>query len=245
MSHTCSRDAYFLDLRLLEYRKAWDLQTRLLEARVARVLDKDLILCLEHPSVFTLGRRGGLENLKVPQTFLDSRGIAVIHVERGGDITYHGPGQLILYPIVDLKSAGRKVVDFVQELEEIMIRILSHWGLQGERNSLNRGVWISRAKIGSIGIAVRRGVSFHGLALNVNTELEPFGWVNPCGLTGVMVTSMKKILGKEIPMDEVRQQARIHVEQVLGMQLIPIGLAETLNIINHGGAASQKFLVTF
>jgi lipoate-protein ligase B len=130
----------------------------------------------------------------------------------------------------------------LQDLEEIMIRILLHWGIQGERNSLNRGVWIGRAKIGSIGIAVRRGVSFHGLALNVNTELEPFGWVNPCGLTGVMVTSMKKILGKEIPMDEVRQQARIHVEQILGMQLIPIGLDETLTIINHTGAASHKFL---
>ena len=245
MSYTCSRDVYFLDLSLLEYRKAWDLQTRLLEARVDGLLDKDLILCLEHPPVFTLGRRGGLENLKVPQTFLDSRGIEVIHVERGGDITYHGPGQLILYPIVDLKNSGCKVVDFVQHLEEMMIRILSHWGLQGERNSLNRGVWIGRAKIGSIGIAVRRGVSFHGLALNVNTELEPFGWVNPCGLTGVMVTSIKKILGKEIPMDEVRRQARIHAEQVLGMQLIPIGLDETLKIINHRGAASHKFLVTF
>jgi lipoate-protein ligase B len=242
MPQTCSREAYFLDLRLLEYRKAWDLQTRLLEARVAGVLDKDLILCLEHPSVFTLGRRGGIENLKVPQTFLDSRGIAVIHVERGGDITYHGPGQLILYPIVDLKRAGRKVVDFVQDLEEIMIRILSHWGLQGERNSLNRGVWIGRAKIGSVGIAVRRGVSFHGLALNVNTELEPFGWVNPCGLTGVMVTSMKKIIEKEIPMDEVRQQARMHVERVLGTQLIPIGLDESLNIINNHRAASSHKL---
>jgi lipoate-protein ligase B len=226
MSHTCSRDAYFVDLSLLEYRKAWDLQTRLLEVRVDGLLDKDLILCLEHPPVFTLGRRGGLENLKVPQTFLDSQGIEVIHVERGGDITYHGPGQLVLYPIVDL--------------EEIMIRILSDWGLQGQRNSLNRGVWIGRAKIGSIGIAVRRGVSFHGLALNVNTGLEPFGWVNPCGLTGVMVTSMKKILGKEIPMDEVRRQARIHVEQVLGMQLIPIGLDETLNIINLSGSRPRS-----
>ena len=242
MRHASSRDAYFLELSLLDYRKAWDLQTRLLGVRVDGLLDKDLIMCLEHPAVFTLGRRGGLENLKVPQTFLDSQGIEVIHVERGGDITYHGPGQLVLYPIVDLKSSGCKVVDFVHHLEEIMIRILSDWGLQGERNELNRGVWIGRAKIGSIGIAVRRGVSFHGLALNVNTGLEPFGWVNPCGLTGVMVTSMKKILGKEIPMDEVRRQARIHVEQVLGIRLIPIDLGETLNIISDRGVASRKFL---
>jgi lipoate-protein ligase B len=235
MCHASSRDAYFLEFSLLDYRKAWDLQTRLLGVRVDGLLDKDLIMCLEHPPVFTLGRRGGLENLKVPQAFLDSQGIEVIHVERGGDITYHGPGQLVLYPIVDLKSSGCKVVDFVHHLEEIMICILADWGLQGERNDLNRGVWIGRAKIGSIGIAVRRGVSFHGLALNVNTGLEPFGWVNPCGLTGVMVTSMKEILGKEIPMDEVRQQARTHVEQVLGMRLVPIDLDETLNIIDDRG----------
>jgi lipoate-protein ligase B len=231
MAGTLSKDAYFLDLSLLEYRRAWDLQTRLLDARVAGSLEKDLILCLEHPPVFTMGRRGGLENLKVPQTFLETQGIEVIHVERGGDITYHGPGQLILYPIVDLRSSGYKVVDFVQDLEEIMIRILFDWGIRGERNSLNRGVWIGSAKIGSIGIAVRRSVSFHGLALNVNTGLEPFGWVNPCGLTGVMVTSMKKILEKEIPMDEVRRQTRIHTEQILGVRLVPIGLDETLNLI--------------
>jgi lipoate-protein ligase B len=241
MSEACSSDAYFFEFALLEYRKAWDLQIRLLEARVTGLLDKDLILFLEHPPVFTLGRRGGLENLKVPQTFLDSQGIEVIHVERGGDITYHGPGQLVLYPIVDLKSSGWKVVDFVLGLEEIMIRVLSDWGLQGERNTLNRGVWIGRLKIGSIGIAVRRGVSFHGLALNVNTGLEPFGWMNPCGLIGVMVTSMKKILGKEIPMDQVRRQTRIHVEQILGTRLIPIDLDETLTIINDRGVTSHKF----
>jgi lipoate-protein ligase B len=242
MSDACSRDAYFFESPLLEYRKAWDLQVRLLEARVGGLLDKDLILCLEHPPVFTLGRRGGLDNLKVPRAFLDSQGIEVIHVERGGDITYHGPGQLVLYPIVDLKRSGWKVVDFVQSLEEIMIRVLSDWGLQGERNTLNRGVWIGRAKIGSIGIAVRRGVSFHGLALNVNTGLDPFEWVNPCGLTGVMVTSMKKTLGKEIPMDEVRRQTRFHVEQILGLRLIPVDLDETLNMINDRGVVSHEFL---
>ena len=232
MARILSKDAYFLDFPLLEYRRAWDLQTRVLDARVNGLLQKDLILCLEHPPVFTLGRRGGLENLKVPQPFLESRGIEVIHVERGGDITYHGPGQLIIYPIVDLRSAGYKVVDFVHDLEEIMIRILSDWGIQGERNSLNRGVWIDRTKIGSLGIAVRQGISFHGLALNVSTALEPFGWVNPCGLAGVMVTSMKNFLGKEISMDEVRRQARIHVEQVLGIRLVSIGLNETLNLIS-------------
>jgi lipoate-protein ligase B len=239
VARTCSRDAYFLDLSLLEYRRAWDLQTRCLDARVAGFLEKDLILCLEHPPVFTLGRRGGLENLKVPQTFLETQGIEVIHVERGGDITYHGPGQLILYPIVDLRNSGYKVVDFVQDLEEIMIRILYDWGLRGERNSLNRGVWMGRAKIGSIGIAVRRGVSFHGLALNVNTDLEPFGWVNPCGLAGVMVTSIKNILGKDIPMDEVRRQARIHAEQVLGVRLVSIGFDETLNLIDRVPVAER------
>jgi lipoate-protein ligase B len=191
-------------------------------ARIERTLDKDIFLSLEHPPVFTLGKRGDLQNLKVTKAFLESQGIEIVHVERGGDITYHGPGQLVIYPIVNLRNAGWKVVDFVEGLEEIMIRVLADWDIAAERNSVNRGVWVGRAKIGSVGIAVRHDVSFHGLALNVNTGLAPFGWVNPCGLHGVMVTSMKQILGKEIPMEEVKHMARRHIEQVFGINLFSI-----------------------
>jgi len=141
----------------------------------------------------------------------------VVHVERGGDITYHGPGQLVIYPIMNLKEGRFGIVDFVGALEELMIRILADWGIRADRNSLNRGVWVGMSKIGSIGIAVRRSISFHGLALNVNTDLDPFTWIHPCGLQGVTVTSMKKILGQEIPMDEVKEKAAIHLQEVFGV----------------------------
>jgi len=213
----------FVDLGLLDYREAWSLQKRLVDARKDDVLKTDVVLLLEHPPVFTLGRRGGLANLKVTETFLASRNIPLVHVERGGDITYHGPGQLVLYPIVHLRSAGLGVLPFVEGLEEVMIRSVGDWGIRAARNPLNRGAWVGQKKIGSIGIAVRRSVSFHGLALNVNTDLDPFTWVNPCGLHGIMITSMKRILGKKIPMEDMKDAAKRHVEKVFGVRLEPCG----------------------
>jgi lipoate-protein ligase B len=222
MHSLTSRDSFFIDLPLTPYGPTWELQVRLVNARTDRVLDRDAVLFVEHLPVFTLGRRGGFDNLRVPTTFLESRGIDVIHVERGGDITYHGPGQLVVYPIVDLREAGWRVVDFVHALEEIMIRTAADWGIRAERNSLNRGAWVGMSKIGSVGIAVRHGVSFHGLALNVNTGLGPFSWINPCGLNGVTVTSMKEILGREIPLEEAKKAARHHMEDIVGMHLVSI-----------------------
>jgi lipoate-protein ligase B len=207
------------DLGLLDYREAWTMQTRLVDARKEDVLKSDVVLFLEHPAVFTLGRRGGLANLKVTEAFLASRGIPIVHVERGGDITYHGPGQLVLYPVVNLRAMGFGVLPFVEGLEEVMIRTVADWGIKAERNPRNRGAWVGSEKIGSIGIAVRRSVSFHGLALNVNTDLEPFTWVNPCGLQGVMITSMKRILEKEIPMGDMKTAAKRHMETVFGIRL--------------------------
>ena len=216
---TSPKEWLLLDLGLSDYKDAWDLQLRLLEARKHGTLTNDVVLFLEHAPVFTLGRRGGRTNLKVPEEFLASRGIPILHVERGGDITYHGPGQLVIYPIVDLKDAECSVVDFVEALEEIMIRTVGDWGIMAERNPLNRGAWFGMSKIGSVGIAVRRSISFHGLALNVNTDLEPFTWIHPCGLQGVAVTSMQRVLGREIPMKEVRERMAYHLQQVFEVKL--------------------------
>ncbi len=221
ISKTNTQDWFRLDLGLMDYSKARDLQLQLVGARTDRTLETDAILFLEHLPVFTLGRRGNLDNLKVPKSFLESQGIPIIHVERGGDITYHGPGQLLVYPIVDLKASGWRIVDFVEALEEVMICTLRDWGIKAERNPINRGAWIGMSKIGSIGIAVRHAISFHGLALNVNTGLKPFSWVHPCGLKGVCVTSMKEILGKEIPMDDVRRATATHIQKIFGVQLTP------------------------
>ena len=163
---------------MIPYAEAWDLQARLVEARVSGSLPNDVVLVLEHPAVFTLGKRGGRENLLVPEETLARQGIPIVQVERGGNITYHAPGQLVLYPIIHLERAGIKVVDMVDRLEEVMIRTCAEWGIQAGRNPLNRGVWVGMKKIGAIGIAVRRGVSFHGMALNVNIRSHAI-WLDP------------------------------------------------------------------
>jgi len=218
----------------MDYSEAWDLQKRFVNARKDRYLERDIILILEHPPVFTLGRRGGLANLIVSESFLAEKGIKIIHVERGGDITYHGRGQLVVYPIMDLRLGRFKVVDFVGLLEDVMIRTLSDWGINGVRNPKNRGVWVEENKIGSIGLAVQRDVSFHGLALNVNVSLEPFNWINTCGMKGVKITSMKQILGREIAMADIRHAISIHLREVLGIKLEEVDLVDINSILSKG-----------
>jgi lipoate-protein ligase B len=209
---------------MIPYAEAWDLQARLVEARVSGSLPNDVVLVLEHPAVFTLGKRGGRENLLVPEETLARQGIPIVQVERGGNITYHAPGQLVLYPIIHLERTGIKVVDMVDRLEDVMIRTCAEWGIQAGRNPLNRGVWVGMKKIGAIGIAVRRGVSFHGMALNVNIDLTPFGWIRPCGLEGVGVTSMRTEDGQDLSMAEVRRVLTQHMQTVFGARLVPTDL---------------------
>jgi lipoate-protein ligase B len=225
-----------VDIAALAYEKAWSLQLALLEARQSERLRADVLLLLEHPPVFTTGRRGGREHLLVDEGFLRERGIPLIAVERGGNITYHGPGQLVGYPIIKLRGGVRKVGDLLLGLEEIMIRTLAHWSIKAQRNPLNRGVWVGSEKIGSVGLAVRGGVSFHGFSFNVNVDLEPFGWIQPCGLKGIGVTSMERILGSEIPMQDVRLVLFDHVQQVFGVALQAATLAE-LSSTAAGGFA--------
>lgn len=209
-----------LELPVMEYREVWDLQTQLVHAKRDRIMDEDVVLLLEHLPVFTLGRQGNREHLLVTEAFLRSQQIPVIHVERGGDITYHGPGQLVVYLIVNLRTAQYRVVEFVEALEEVMIRTASDWGIMAKRNSKNRGVWMdNNKKLGSIGIAIRQGVSFHGFAFNVNIKLEPFSWIDPCGLDDVKVTSMKRVLGREIAMGDIRRAVSFHIQEIFDVQL--------------------------
>lgn len=217
-----SRKWLCLELPLTNYREAWDLQHILLDARKEKILDTDIVLVLEHPPVFTLGRRGGLDHLMVSDAFLEESGIEVVPVERGGDITYHGPGQLVVYPIVKLKEARLRLVDYVYYLEEVMIRTAAEWGVNAERNPVNRGVWVGSRKLGSLGIAVRRGISYHGFAFNANPSLRPFSWIQPCGLHGVSMTSLSEELSQEISMDRVRGAAKGHMEKVFGVELAQI-----------------------
>jgi len=203
-----------VEFPVVDYRELLALQRGLVDAKARGALTHDLLLVLEHHPVFTLGRRGIRSGLLVGDDFLAARGIEVVHVERGGDVTYHGPGQVVAYPIVDLRANGWKVADFVNAIEEIMIRTAARWGIQAERNRQNRGVWVASRKLGSVGIAVRREISFHGLALNVDMDLRSFTWINPCGLAGCQMTSFREETGQDIRMGEVREALALQAEAI-------------------------------
>jgi lipoate-protein ligase B len=210
---------WWVDLPPTDYRKALDLQLAIVTAKTTGRLGADVIVCIEHPRVFTLGRRGGRENLCVSDEFLAGKGVAVVPTDRGGNITYHGPGQLVVYPIIDLNRRRLKVVDFVAGLETAMIRTAAHWEIAAATDPANRGVWLGGDKLGSVGIAVRRGVSFHGLALNLNTDMEPFSWINPCGLNQVRMTSCEQYLGQPVAMSEARQVMATQLAEIFGITL--------------------------
>ena len=212
----------------IAYPDAWDLQLRLVEARQANRLERDAVLLLEHPPVFTLGKRGGRESLLVPEETLARHGIPILQVERGGNITYHGPGQLVVYPIVHLPGmrhrrrghggpAGRG--------HDPHLRRLRGRGRpqRAQPRSLGR-----HAQDRRIGLAVRRGVSFHGLALNVDPDLTPFGFVQPCGLQGVGVTSIVREAGRPVKMEEALASAERNIEAVFGVRLEPLTAEELL-----------------
>ena len=189
--------AGLIDLGLSDYRATYDLQVALVE-KIREEGREDLFLVTEHPSVFTLGKRGGRENLTVSEQFLQERSISLVHIERGGDITYHGEGQLVLYPVINLRRSGLSVTDYVYLLEEVMIRLTGLYGVVAVRDERNHGIWVENSKLGSVGIAIRHGISFHGLSLNANLSLAPFSWVNPCGLKGVKMTSLSRLSGQEV-----------------------------------------------
>jgi len=213
------RPAAFCDLGLRAYAEAYALQVALAARRHQGVIEQDLFLAVEHPPVFTLGRRGGREHLGVTAAFLESRNIALVPIERGGDITYHGPGQLVLYPIINLRQARLSVSDYVFRLEEVMLRIAADFGVSTDRDERNHGIWVGNNKLGSIGIAIRHSITFHGLALNINTDLEPFSWINPCGLRNIDMTSLARERGASCPLDAVQSRLRHHLAEVFGVQL--------------------------
>jgi lipoate-protein ligase B len=204
---------YILDLGLIDYKKAWDLQHDLWARRVEEELP-DLLLFLEHPHVITLGRRGNRSYLIASQEVLDSVAISIYHVERGGDVTYHGPGQLVVYPILDLKGYGYRLVRYVDQLEEVILRTLKDFGMEGKKDSSNRGVWVNGEKIASLGVTIKRWVSFHGLALNYETDLSYFDLIHPCGLVGKKMTSMEKILGKKVPRESLVERISFHFKEI-------------------------------
>ena len=212
------RPCRLVECSLLDYARARELQLELLRRKAAREMEEDALILLEHPPVFTLGRNGERKNLLAPVERLERLGISVEDVERGGDITYHGPGQVVAYPLVDLKAARLGVKAFVNGLEEVMIRTASDFGVSANRNKTERGAWAGVRKLGSLGIAVSRGISYHGLAFNVNLSLEPFSWINPCGMSRVEMTSLCRETDRELSTEPVRLAMRELFQEVFGMR---------------------------
>jgi lipoyl(octanoyl) transferase len=211
------------DWGLIPYREAWDRQKAYVQQALAgyETWTDRLVLC-EHPPVITLGRNAHMENLLLPKSLLEAQGISLYEVERGGDVTYHGPGQIVGYPILRLERYKRDISWYMRSLEEVIIRAIQAWGLQGERLSGHTGVWLLNPprKIAAMGVKLSRWVSMHGFALNVNTDLRGFGWIVPCGIRDKAVTSMAQELGHSVPMEAVKAALITAFSQVFSAKLV-------------------------
>jgi lipoyl(octanoyl) transferase len=234
------REWLTIDLPQMAYGHAQILQEQCVAAKTDGRLRQDLMLLLEHPAVFTLGRNGGRENLMVSDAFLDEAGVSVMPSERGGNITYHGPGQIVGYPVIDLQRARMRVGEYVGALEDLMQAVAREWGVVADRDPRNRGVWVDGAKAGSIGLCLRHGMAFHGFALNVNNDLTPFQWINPCGLAGVRMTSLRQVSGRAIPMDELRRTIWQKVAQIFDVKLQPVTAVELDAILADTSRSSRR-----
>ena len=203
---------------LLPYETALEMQYELLKKRQENKIPDTLVL-LEHPSVITMGRRGAGSDILISESFLKKKGVSVQKVNRGGEVTYHGPGQVVGYTIVSMTGSNNDINSFVSNLEEVFIRLLKiEYGIVSERDSENRGVWIGNSKIAAIGIAIRRKVSMHGFAFNVNTDLDHFKWIIPCGLKDKGVTSLQKELGKKGDFKQNQELAAKYFCEVFGYE---------------------------
>jgi len=198
MLYNCAAMIETLDLGTLEYRKAWTLQEQLHEQVAGGATEK--ILLVEHPPVITIGRRPqGADHLLAKPEDLSRLGVDMVHSDRGGDITFHGPGQIVVYPIIRLNDHGLSVGGYVRALENSVISALGQIGIAAHREPGAVGIWTELGKICAIGVRIRRGTSLHGLALNVSTDLRYFNLIVPCGLTGRTVTSVQQLLGEATP----------------------------------------------
>lgn len=214
-------------LGLVPYGEALALQRQLNEARYAGRLP-DVLLLLEHPPVFTLGRRGRRHDIYAPPERLRELGIEVYETNRGGLVTYHGPGQLVGYPIVELRALAGDAPRYVSGLEETIIRALAEHGIEGFRDPAARGVWTRDGKIAAIGVAVSRGITLHGFAMNLQPDLSHFALINPCGLEERGVTSAERLLGHPLDVAAFQQAIAFHFGQVFGRAMHWVSLTELL-----------------
>ena len=225
-----------VDCGLLGYAEAFALQRRIVVARKARAIEDVLLLC-EHPHVITLGRNAQRENLLVSENVLRQKGVELHATDRGGDITYHGPGQIVGYPILNLGAIRRDVVWYVRMLEEAMIRATAEFGITAERVAEKTGIWVrsgkSMEKLAAIGVHISRWVTSHGFAYNVSTDLRNFDLIVPCGIAGCKATSLEKLLGLNFEENEVAPRISRHLAEVLGLELKETSRRELLEKLEN------------
>ena len=218
-----ARTCLWQDLGSVDYRAAWDLQLQHVES-LKQEGGQDCLFFVEHPHVVTFGRNGKDENLLVSKDRLHQLGIQYHETDRGGDVTYHGPGQLVCYPVMDLKRWRRDVGAYLRALEEVLILTLADYGLEGRRDPSATGVWVGDAKIAAMGVHLSRWVTSHGFALNVTTDLDYFRYIVPCGLTRP-VTSMEQLLGQSPDVHQLQTRILERFGTVFRRAMIPSGSA--------------------
>ena len=220
-----------VDLGLIGYAEAWALQKRLVAARKAAAIEDVLLLC-EHPHVITQGRNGRRENLLASDEVLKQKGMEFHATDRGGDITYHGPGQIVGYPILNLGAIRRDVVWYVRMLEEAMIRATADFGITAERVTGKTGIWVhtggTEVKLAAIGVHISRWVTSHGLAYNVATDLRYFDLIVPCGIADRKATSLEKLRGRRVEIKEVAPRIAGHLGEVFGLEMKEASRAKLL-----------------
>ena len=229
-----------MSLGIVEYEEAWRLQRTLVDAIKAEQAHNTLLL-LQHPHVYTLGRRGDREHVLLDDADLKSRGIALCEADRGGEVTYHGPGQLVAYPIVDLRSWGGPL-RYVRALEKAMLATLAQFDIQGGVIDGRTGVWVGNEKVGAIGVKISGGVAYHGLALNVAPDLSYFQHIIPCGITDAGVTSMERLLGRTVDIETVAYGLTYHLGRELELKMVeaPPSTLEANILGSTGGAIATR-----
>ena len=221
-----------VDLGLMGYAEAWALQKRVVAARKAGAIEDVLLLC-EHPHVITQGRNGRRENLLASEHVLRQKGVEFHATDRGGDITYHGPGQIVGYPILNLHAIRRDVVWYVRMLEEAMIQATAELGVAAKRVEGKTGIWVksknAEEKLAAIGVHISRWVTSHGFAYNVSTDLRYFDLIVPCGIADRKATSLEKLLGRSVKREEIAPRIAKHLGEVFGLELKETSRAELLD----------------
>ena len=202
-----------IDLGLTDFSDAYRFQLELLD-KVSGGICEDTLLITEHNPVITIGRKGKEDSLLRSREFLASRGIDIFNIDRGGDVTYHGPGQIVAYPIFKLENESRDIHRFLSFLEEVGYHFLSQYGLVAEKKQGLRGVWVAEKKIGFIGIGVKKWTTYHGLSININLDLAPFSFIRPCGIDGIDIISLKEELRRKVDIENAKDRLKASFKEV-------------------------------